>query len=116
MRHIALISLTIVAGSQLASASPIIPANRTASYAVPLTHNPYFKPNAQAQVAKLNKRYPDLKVLAGFTGLVPLTDVYFYLEYYGTVSVGTPGQNSKLNYDTVSTPISLPSWCNFTIH
>lgn len=102
MKLIPLISLT-GATAAVASASPINLNNRTTTYAVPLTRNPHFKPNAQAQVAKLNKRYPDLKVLSGSIGSVPLIDVTPDLEYYGTISVGTPAQSIKLNFDTVST-------------
>ncbi|KAF9901337.1 hypothetical protein EC991_006264 [Linnemannia zychae] len=109
---IALLSLTITAAA-VASASPINLANRTATYAVPLLRNPHFKPNVQAQVAKLNKRYPDLKIMAGSTGRVPLTDVFPDLEYYGTVSVGTPAQPLKLNFDTGSSDTWFPSsTCN----
>ncbi|KAG0050324.1 hypothetical protein BGZ89_003881 [Linnemannia elongata] len=112
MKRIPLISL-IVATASVASASPINVNNRTTTYAVPLTRNPYFKPNAQAQVAKLNRRYPDLKVLVGSIGSVPLTDVYPDLEYYGTVSVGTPAQALKLNFDTGSSDTWFPSsTCN----
>ncbi|KAG0364089.1 hypothetical protein BGX24_004773 [Mortierella sp. AD032] len=87
MQIIALISLT-VAALAVSSASPINLTSRTATFSALLARNPHFKPNVHAQVTKLNKRYPDLKVLAGSPGRVPLTDVFPDLEYYGTVSAG----------------------------
>ncbi|KAF9134742.1 Type I transmembrane sorting receptor [Mortierella sp. 14UC] len=72
-------------------------------HSVPLTRNASFKHNTRAQIAKLNKRYSSLQILAGSTGYVPLTDVSPDLEYYGTVSVGTPTQNVKLDFDTAHT-------------
>lgn len=63
---------------------------------VPLTRNPRFKHNTHAQVAKLNQRYPGINILTGSSGKVPLTDVRPDLEYFGTVSVGTPAQDVKL--------------------
>jgi hypothetical protein len=68
-------------------------------HAVPLTRNPNYKHNTKAQIAKLNARYPGIKILA--TGSVPLVNVHPDLEYYGTVSVGTPAQKFKLDFDTV---------------
>ena len=85
-------------------ASPIArrPHPTEAGHSVPLTRNPPFKHNTRAQMVKLNKRYPGVNILAGSSGTVPLTDVSPDLEYYGTISVGTPAQNVKLDFDTVS--------------
>ncbi|KAF8934633.1 aspartic proteinase IV [Dissophora ornata] len=84
--------------------------------AVHLTRNPNYKPNARAQIAKLNKRYPHLKIAGGSlattsggSGTVPLTDVSPDLEYYGTVKVGTPAQSLRLDFDTGSSDIWFPS-------
>ncbi|KAG0287597.1 hypothetical protein BGZ96_008491 [Linnemannia gamsii] len=81
----------------------------TSGHSIPLTRNPHFKHNTRAQMAKLNKRYPGVNILAGSSGNVPLTDVSPDLEYYGTVSVGTPAQNVKLDFDTGSSDIWFPS-------
>jgi len=71
-------------------------------HSIPLTRNPHFKHNTKAQIAKVNKRYPGINVLAAGSGSVPLTDAPTDLEYYGTVSIGTPAQDVKLDFDTVS--------------
>ncbi|KAG0044452.1 hypothetical protein BGZ83_010333, partial [Gryganskiella cystojenkinii] len=89
-------------------------------HSVPLDRNPHFKHNTPAQIAKLNHRYPHLninnaaaKASKASTGKVPLTNVHPDLEYYGTVSVGTPAQKVKLDFDTGSSDIWFPSsTCN----
>ncbi|KAF8939948.1 extracellular aspartic proteinase [Dissophora ornata] len=78
-------------------------------HSVPLTRNPHFKHNTKAQIAKLNKRYPSLNILAASTGKVPLTNVNPDLEYYGSVSIGSPAQVVKLDFDTGSSDIWFPS-------
>ncbi|KAF8947451.1 hypothetical protein BGZ47_009077 [Haplosporangium gracile] len=83
------------AASIVVNALPIVVNNRTA-FADPLTRNP----DAQAQIAKLNRRYPGLNVLAAFAGRVPLVNVHPDLEYFGPLSVGTPAKFLKLNFDT----------------
>ncbi|KAG0053850.1 hypothetical protein BGZ83_000324 [Gryganskiella cystojenkinii] len=81
--------------------------SKRAGVAVPLTRNHHFKHNTKAQMAKMNKRYPGINILS--TGSVPLTDAPTDLEYYGTVSIGTPGQDVKLDFDTGSSDIWFPS-------
>ncbi|KAF9926970.1 hypothetical protein BGZ67_007801 [Mortierella alpina] len=107
MRIFALASLAIFA---LAQAAPI---NKTSPlknvYAIPLTRNPHFMPSARAQFAKMHVRYPGTRILKGTTGEIPLIDVKPDLEYYGSVSVGTPAQVFKLNFDTGSSDIWFPS-------
>ena len=76
MKITALVSLA-VAVLAFTEASPIDrrPHPSSAGHSVPLTRNKNYKPNAKAQIAKLNARYPGLKILAGSSGSVPLTDV-----------------------------------------
>ncbi|KAF8921689.1 hypothetical protein BGZ58_004012 [Dissophora ornata] len=74
-----------------------------------MTRNPHFKHNVKAQMAKMNKRYPGINILSGSSGTVPLTNVNPDLEYYGTVSVGTPAQKFTLDFDTGSSDIWFPS-------
>ncbi|KAF9923356.1 hypothetical protein FBU30_006572 [Linnemannia zychae] len=107
MKVTALVSLA-VAVLAIADASPLKVSPKH-GHAVPLTRNPNYKHNTKAQIAKMNRRYPGINILAGSTGSVPLTDVSPDLEYYGTVSVGTPGQNFKLDFDTGSSDIWFPS-------
>ncbi|KAF8976242.1 1,3-beta-glucanosyltransferase [Entomortierella lignicola] len=76
-------------------------------HSVPLTRNPHYKHNVKAEMSKLNKRYPGLNILNA--GTVPLTDVNPDVEYYGTVSVGTPAQDFKLDFDTGSSDIWFPA-------
>ncbi|KAG0350578.1 hypothetical protein BGZ54_003736, partial [Gamsiella multidivaricata] len=100
MKITALLSLA-AAVLAFADASPI---NRrphsSVGHSVPLTRRAGYKHNTKAQIAKLNKRYPGLNVLAASSGSIPLTDVSPDMEYYGSVSVGTPTQTVKLDFDT----------------
>ncbi|KAG0350197.1 hypothetical protein BGZ54_003964, partial [Gamsiella multidivaricata] len=96
MKITALVSLA-AAVLAFTDASPIHKPNHK-GHAVPLTRNPHFKHNIHAQIAKLNKRYPGINILA--SGKVPLVDVSPDLEYYGSVSVGSPAQVVKLDFDT----------------
>ncbi|CAO3570748.1 unnamed protein product [Mortierella alpina] len=107
MKISAFASLTVLA---LAHAAPI---NKSFSlknvYTIPLTRDPHFKPSTHAQIAKMNKRYPGTRILHSTTGDVPIVDVMPDLEYHGSVSVGTPAQAFKLNFDTGSSDIWFPS-------
>ncbi|KAI1315953.1 hypothetical protein EDD11_010591 [Mortierella claussenii] len=81
-------------------------------HAIPLSRNPNFKHNTKAQINKMNARYGN-RVLAGSTGTVPLVNVNHDVEYYGSVSVGSPAQVFKLDFDTGSSDIWFPSsTCN----
>jgi hypothetical protein len=92
------VSLAAAVLAVVVDASPLAISPKH-GHAVPLTRNPNYKHNTKAQIAKLNKRYPGINILA--TGSVPLVNVHPDLEYYGTVSVGTPAQKVKLDFDTV---------------
>ncbi|KAG0003575.1 1,3-beta-glucanosyltransferase [Entomortierella chlamydospora] len=106
MKITALVSLA-AAVLAFADASPVHrPSHR--GTAVSLTRNRNYKHNVHAEINKLNKRYPSLQILAA-SGTVPLTDVNPDVEYYGSVSVGTPAQVVKLDFDTGSSDIWFPS-------
>ncbi|KAG0348269.1 Type I transmembrane sorting receptor [Podila minutissima] len=120
MKITALVSLA-VAVLAFTEASPIDRRPRPDSnngHSVPLTRNKNYKHNGRAQIAKLAARYPQLGLEERFShlrnnaassGHVPLTDVGNDLEYYGNVSVGTPAQVVKLDFDTGSSDIWFPS-------
>lgn len=90
----------------VAEASPL-KVHPKHGHAVPLKRNPNYKHNTKAQIAKMNSRYGNKtgnRVLDGSTGTVGLMNVQHDLEYYGSVSVGSPAQVFKLDFDTVCTP------------
>ncbi|KAF8975910.1 hypothetical protein BGZ52_008490, partial [Haplosporangium bisporale] len=110
MKITALVSLA-VAVLAFTEASPIDrrPHPDSNGHSVPLTIKKNYKHNGRAQLAKLAARYPQLGLQeryahlrsdAASSGHVPLTDVPTDLEYYGSVSVGTPAQVVKLDFDT----------------
>lgn len=71
-------------------------------HAIPLVHNHNCKQRTRAHMAKMNRRYgTNILAFSVSSGEVPLTDDNPDIEYYGTVSVGTPGQLFKLDFDTV---------------
>ncbi|KAI8339342.1 rhizopuspepsin II [Chlamydoabsidia padenii] len=97
----------------LASTATLLNAAPTTQKSVtfPLSANPNFKPNPKAAVAKARaKYYKHLTDVSTFgVGTVPMTDDSGDLEYYGTVSVGTPAQNFKLDFDTGSSDLWFAS-------
>ncbi|KAF9024158.1 Type I transmembrane sorting receptor [Haplosporangium bisporale] len=114
--------LSVALAVMVADAASVAPHSGTA---VPLSLNPNHKRDFRKTMAKLAARYPQLglqvpaeKVISGAqdkvgTGKVPLTDVGPDSEYYGSVSVGTPAQVMRLDFDTGSSDIWFPSsTCN----
>ncbi|KAF9282791.1 hypothetical protein BGZ68_005749 [Mortierella alpina] len=87
--------LAILALTQAAPVGKVSPPKKV--YVIPLTRNPHYRPSARAQIAKMHMRYPGTRILPRTTGEVSLTDVKPDLEYYGSVSVGTPAQVFKLS-------------------
>lgn len=82
---------------------------------VPLTKNESYKPSAKRAIQKANAKFHKHRLLTapssggvssdGSTGLVPVTDYENDIEYYGQVTVGTPGVTLKLDFDTGSSDL-----------
>ncbi|KAG0086705.1 Type I transmembrane sorting receptor [Podila epicladia] len=110
--------LSLAMAVMVADAVSIAPHSGTV---IPLSFNPNHQRNFRKTMAKLAARYPQLglhippeQVIVGAqdkagTGKVPLTDVGPDSEYYGSVSVGTPAQVMRLDFDTGSADIWFPS-------
>jgi hypothetical protein len=89
---------------------------KTARSVVKLVTNPNFKPSASAQIYRVvqNKlrhfdqaKVASIKAAIGVSqeGDVPVTDDGTDVEYYANVSVGTPKQTFKLDFDTGSSDL-----------
>ncbi|CEG63571.1 Putative Rhizopuspepsin-like protein [Rhizopus microsporus] len=80
---------------------------------IPLAKNNDFKPNAKRSLlkalAKYNKTPKGGEISPQSTGSVPVVDVGSDLEYYGIVTVGTPGVQLKLDFDTGSSDLWFAS-------
>ncbi|KAI9279852.1 rhizopuspepsin precursor-like protein [Sporodiniella umbellata] len=82
---------------------------------IPLAKNSDYKPNAKRAIQKANAKYSRFRgnstghASPDGTGSVPVTDSHGDVEYYGEVTVGTPGVSLKLDFDTGSSDLWFAS-------
>ncbi|KAG0004779.1 Type I transmembrane sorting receptor [Entomortierella chlamydospora] len=115
MKFTATILSLAIAALAFTEAAPTGPAH--SGHEIPLVRKENHKKNFRSAMSKLANRYPELNLSvprpihsdAVGVGKVPLTDVGTDSEYYGSVSVGTPAQTVRLDFDTGSSDIWFPT-------
>ncbi|KAF9934626.1 hypothetical protein BGZ65_003653 [Modicella reniformis] len=127
MKITAYFSVAIATALALTQAAPTQNEEHLQGHKIPLMHNPEHKRDFKSAMAKLNHRYPQLKlrvkgpkrnsfrdiVNRGKGGTVPTTNYGPDYEYFGPIQVGSTGQTLKLLFDTGSSDIWFPSTdCN----
>lgn len=78
---------------------------------IPLAKNDNYKPSAKRAIQKALGKYHKHRLnatngtFADGVGSVPMTDYLYDVEYYGEVTVGTPGVKLNLDFDTGSSDL-----------
>ncbi|KAG1151704.1 hypothetical protein G6F37_001018 [Rhizopus arrhizus] len=82
---------------------------------IPLAKNDNYKPSAKRAIQKALGKYHKHRLnatngtFADGVGSVPMTDYLYDVEYYGQVTVGTPGVKLNLDFDTGSSDLWFAS-------
>ncbi|KAI9301112.1 rhizopuspepsin 6 precursor [Cunninghamella echinulata] len=104
-------SLLLASATLLSAAPTHVSHIPTKGHTFGLTKNPNYKPDALRSLNKTKAKYAKYLgvATAESVGTVPMTDYENDVEYYGTVTVGTPGQKFKLDFDTGSSDLWFAS-------
>ncbi|RCH94284.1 Type I transmembrane sorting receptor [Rhizopus stolonifer] len=82
---------------------------------IPLTINSDYTPSAKNSIQKAIAKYSKHRIVSNNgtstdgVGSVPMTDYSYDVEYYGEVTVGTPGIKLRLDFDTGSSDLWFAS-------